>query len=49
MAEEAAVEPEFRFLPAKAVTAEAAAGCGLVVLDRVSGIADLGLPVLALG
>ena len=33
----------------KAVTAEAAAGCGLVVLDRVSGIADLGLPVLALG
>jgi hypothetical protein len=49
MAEEAAAEPEFRFLPAKAVTAEATAGCGLVVLDRVSGIADLGLPVLALG
>jgi hypothetical protein len=23
--------------------------CGLVVLNRVSGIADLGLPVLALG
>jgi hypothetical protein len=49
MAEEAAAEPEFRFLPARAVTAEAATGCGLVVLDRVGGIVDLGLPVLALG
>jgi hypothetical protein len=49
MAEEAAAEPEFRFLPVKAVTTGAAAGCGLVVLDRVSGLADLGLPVLALG
>jgi hypothetical protein len=49
MAEEAAAEPEFRFLSAKAVTADAATGCGLVVLDRAGGIPDLGLPVLALG
>jgi hypothetical protein len=50
MAAEAAAEPEFRFLPARAVTAEAAAGAGLVVLDKVprDAVPDLGLPVLAL-
>lgn len=51
MAEEAAAEPEFRFVPAAQVTAAAAEGVGLVVLDRVdpAAIPDLGLPVLALG
>jgi hypothetical protein len=49
MAAEADAEPEFRFLPAKAVTRDAAADLGLVVLDRVDGVADLGVPVLALG
>jgi hypothetical protein len=51
MAEEAAAEPEFRFLPAKAVTAADAEGIGLVVLDRVDrdAIPDLGRPTLSLG
>lgn len=49
MAAEAAAEPEYRFLPAGAVTPAAAAGAGLVVLDRVPGRPDLGLPVLSLG
>jgi hypothetical protein len=49
MAEEAAAEPEYRFLPAGAATPAAAAGAGLVVLDRVPGRPDLGLPVLSLG
>jgi hypothetical protein len=48
MAEEAAAEPEFRFLPAKAVDRAGAAGIGLVVLDRVERVPDLGVPVLVL-
>lgn len=48
VAEEAAAEPEFWFLPAAAVTG--AEGAGLVVLDRVdrSAVPDFGLPVLTL-
>lgn len=48
VAEEAAAEPEFRFLPVSAVTPAAAAGAGLVVLDGVprDAVPDLGLPVL---
>jgi len=48
MAAEAAAEPEYAFLPASAVSPAAAAGAGLVVLDRVPGCPDLGPPVLAL-
>ena len=53
MAEEAAAEPEFRFLPAAAVTPAALAGIGLVVLDGVDRtellvLPELRVPVLAL-
>ena len=48
MAAEAAAEPEFWFLPARAVTS--AEGAGLVVLDRVdrAAVPELGVPVLTL-
>ncbi|HZB48298.1 MAG TPA: MSMEG_6728 family protein, partial [Mycobacteriales bacterium] len=50
MAAEAAAEPEFRFLPASAVTPAALDGVGLVVLDRVdrTALPELRVPVLAL-
>jgi hypothetical protein len=50
MAEEAAAEPEFRFLPAAAVTPETMAGIGLVVLDGVdrAALPELRVPVLTL-
>jgi hypothetical protein len=53
MAEEAAAEPEFRFLPATAVTRAATAGIGLVVLDGVHRaelpvLPELRVPVLTL-
>jgi hypothetical protein len=50
MAAEAAAEPEFRFLPASAVTPARAGGIGLVVLDGVdpAAVPDLGVPVLTL-
>lgn len=50
MAAEAAAEPEFRFLPAAAVTPAAVDGVGLVVLDRVDRavLPELRVPVLTL-
>ena len=50
MAAEAAAEPEFRFLPAAAVTPAAVDGVGLVVLDRVdrAAVPELRVPVLTL-
>jgi hypothetical protein len=50
MAAEATAEPEFRFLPASAVSPAAADGIGLVVLDRVARAAlpEPRVPVLTL-